>query len=278
MKLKLVYFSFIFSISCQILVGKNKDGRHFKKIVDKNNSTSVLFGESDDKKGRSTSRNVVKLNLTSTILTNPTIQYEFAFHNNMSAAVAFSYFTPKKIPNFYYRQKSNEQGWKNARFDGWSVTGEYRFYPGQKTERQAPNGFYFAPYYRYASYTLKADYVQTNGGVTRDFGMKGTYSGYTIGGMIGAQFLPSKNFSIDIWILGMGFGKSKLKLEGWAKDGQPILQDALTNDILEHLDDLGKFGKGNVELDVSTSAATLEITKLPMSSYRIIGICLGFAF
>jgi len=242
-------------------------------------SCETFYRPSDDKKKR-TSRNVIKLNLTQCFLTNPTLQYEIAVHNNISFAVSYAFLIPKKIPNLVWEQGNTGLGWKNGRFNGMSGIIEARYYPGKKEEYQAPHGFYISPYYKYSKYVLTGDYTMQgiNSGPNREFSVKGTYSGYAIGAMMGAQFILNDHFSIDIWILGMGFGKAKLVTELSVKDDQPLIQNETYNDIIDKVDELGKFGKGDIKLDVKEKSAVLEVGGLPKSNYRILGFCLGYAF
>ena len=236
--------------------------------------------EKEEKNDNRTSRSALKLNLTQLILTNPTIQYEFAFHNNISVAASFAYLIPKKIPNMIWEQDNSGIGWKNGRFDGMAGILEARFYPGKKEEYQAPHGFYVAPYYKYSKYTLTADYLQKGIGTSpdRELGVKGSFSGYIIGLATGAQFIINKHFSVDIWIYGMGFGKGKLVTELTSKDGLPLVVNETYNDVLQRVEQLGKFGKGDVSLEVTENKAVLEVGGLPKSNFRILGICLGYAF
>lgn len=251
----------------------------FKVLSFQKDSSETFLKPSEDKKKR-TSRNAIKLNLTQCFLTNPTIQYEIAVHNNISFAVSYAFLIPKKIPNLVWEQDNSGIGWKNGRFNGMSGIIEARFYPGKKEEYQAPHGFYVAPYYKYSKYTLTGDYTMqgVNSGPNREFGVKGTYSGYAIGAMMGAQFIINDHFSIDIWILGMGFGKAKLVTELVVKDDQPLIQNETYNDIIDKVDELGKFGKGDIKLEVKDKSAMLEVGGLPKSNYRILGFCLGYAF
>lgn len=264
--IKLILLSFFVSTASHVQAKEKDDPETF-------------FKPSDDKKKR-TSRNAIKLNLTQVILTNPTIQYEVAVHNNISFAVSYAYLIPKKIPALVWEQDNSGIGWKNGRFNGMSGIIEARFYPGKKEEYQAPHGFYVAPYYKYSKYVLTGDYTMQgiNSAPNREFGVKGTYTGYAIGGMMGAQFILNDHFSIDIWILGIGFGRGKLVTELTVKDDQPLVQNETYNDIIDKVDELGKFGKGDIKLEVKDKSAILEVGGLPKSNYRILGFCIGYAF
>jgi hypothetical protein len=44
-------------------------------------------------------KQVIKLNLSQLPLTNISLQYEYAFHKNMSGALGFSFFFPRTLPS-----------------------------------------------------------------------------------------------------------------------------------------------------------------------------------
>ncbi len=233
--------------------------------------------------GDRTSKQVVKLNLSQLVLRNISLQYEYGFHKNMSGALGISYLLPIKIPATVFEPSPNGDGYQLPKFGGWSVTPEFRFYPGKKEEHQAPHGFYLAPYFRYSKYTLSADYYDLQpSGFSRLYKAKASFGGFTGGLMLGSQWIISEHFSIDWWILGGGAGKGKLTLE--AKSDDPSLnlsaqeQADLKTDINNSMGELQNFSNGAVSIETTTNSAKVTIKGIPMASYRAFGICFGFAF
>ncbi len=235
------------------------------------------------------SKQVIKLSLSQLIFTNFSFQYEYAFHKNMSGALGLSFLLPRSIPGYFFKAPTdaNTSGYSLPNFGGWAITPEFRFYPGAKVNHQAPHGFYFAPYFRYAKYTLKANYtdVGTNAstGAPYDnhYAVKASYYGHTIGLMIGSQWIIGKHFSIDWWIVGAGAGRAKFSIEGTSTDANTNLSSAdqaqLNSDISGSMSDLGSFGKGTVVVTTTSNSAKVVVSGLPMLSVRA-GLTLGFAF
>ena len=229
---------------------------------------------------------VVKLNLFQLPLLNFSLQYECAFHKNLSGALGFSFLMPRGIPAAIYEPSQNANGFTLPRFNGWSVTPEFRFYPGKKVEHQAPHGFYLAPYFRYSKYSIGGEYqnysVDTNGVAHDDhYTMKASYYGFTGGLMMGSQWIIGEHFSIDWWIFGFGAGKAKFQIDATSTDGSIYLNAAdqaqLRTDITNNIGELGRFGAGSVSVETTTNSAKVTVSGLPMTSIRA-GLTVGFKF
>jgi len=236
--------------------------------------------------GSRTPKQVVKLNLSQLFLTNIALQYEYGFHKNFSAALGVSYLVPRKLPTLVYDEPSSVDGFISPKFGGFSITPEVRFYPGKKETRQAPHGFYLAPYFRYTRYKVSGDYNDVvSASVTNKYKGTATYSGNSFGLMIGSQWIIGKHFSIDWWIIGGGYGKAKLKLEAVAVDGNlnynAVQQENLKNDIKNNIGDLGRYGDGNLTVESTPNSASATVKGLSNISLRglvVFGLNLGFAF
>ena len=246
---------------------------------------SVLL-KSSVEAGSRTPKQVVKLNISQLFLTNLALQYEYGFHKNFSAALGVSYLVPRKMPTQVYDEPSSADGFISPKFGGFSITPEIRFYPGKKETRQAPHGFYLAPYFRYTRYTVSADYNEVvSPTVTNKYKGTATYSGNSFGLMIGSQWIIGKHFSIDWWIIGGGYGKAKLKLEAVALNENlnytDLEQENLKNDLKNNIGELGRYGDGNVTLESTPNSASATVKGLSNISLRglvVFGFNLGFVF
>ncbi len=228
-------------------------------------------------------KQVIKINLSQLALTNISLQYEYGFHKNFSAALGVSYLMPRNIPSQIFEPSSNAEGYQIPKFGGWSITPEIRIYPGKKVKHKAPHGFYLAPYFRYSKYTATAVYIDSVSVSERHtYDVKAAYSGFTAGLMIGSQWIIGKHFSIDWWIIGGGAGKAKLKLNAKSTDGSLNMnaqeQADLKTDINENLTELKSFGNGDVSIETTSNSATATVKGLPMNSLRGFGFTIGFAF
>ncbi len=218
-------------------------------------------------------KNVVKLNIFALGVQNFSLQYERAFTKKSSAALGFSFMPSRALPTSL--TDSDSSGLlKGLSISGFSVTPEYRWYPG--SEDGAPNGFYLAPYLRYASYSMSTDYAFTDPmtNTTALYPFEATYSGFGGGLMFGAQWLIKGKFSIDWWILGAHYGASTvtaaidMDLSALGPQGQAEMQAEL-NKI--------QLPIGTSTTKVTNSGVDMEFSGLPFAGIRS-GLTLGWAF
>ena len=82
--------------------------------------------------------NVLKTSLTSPFLRTFVLAYERAVNENVGAQLGFYYTGASTL---------------DVRFSGFALTPEFRYYLSE--EKQAPNGAFIAPFFRYQSFTLE---------------------------------------------------------------------------------------------------------------------------
>lgn len=236
-------------------------------------------------------RHVVKLNITPLAIGNIPLQYEFSFHKNLSAALGINVFNlPKRIRNQIISEDDGSgEGLTNFKIGGWSITPEFRFYPGKKEKHQAPHGFYLAPYFRYSKTNISGDFVSNlpdpnNSNVERPVttNMALGLGGYSMGLMIGSQWLIGKHFVIDWWILGAGSGKGRLTAE-LSQDAfvfSSSEQDELRETLENSFENIALPGYGSITPEVTTNetGAKLTLRGVPMTSVRAFGLSLGIYF
>ncbi|MBA3899279.1 MAG: DUF3575 domain-containing protein [Bacteroidetes bacterium] len=148
-------------------------------------------------------QHVIKWNVLPAAYKNFSFQYEKTFHEKMSGAVGFSYMPSRSLFSF------GKEGQKEVSFGGYSITPEFRYYVGRS---EAPYGFYFAPYLRFAKFKVTMDTDMISEAVGYDINEKffGTLTGFGGGLMIGSQWILGSGFSLDWWIVGAHFGFSTL--------------------------------------------------------------------
>lgn len=281
MKQKLSFLGIAFAVLC---AGKTIAGEPSKSIL-----FNTVTDSSATQVTRTTHRNVAKLNLFSLGLTNISLQYEYAFHKNMSAALGFSIMPSRGLPSFVPTTSDSIGILKAFKFSGFSITPEFRWYPGKKLENQAPHGFYLAPYFRYSSYSLSTifpyKYPQSNlsGGVDTtiiNMDITAKYSGFGVGLMIGAQWIIKNRVSIDWWILGGHYGSSSPSISF----SNPLISQISANPtaVQAFKDQIESISKslpmGKMQGDMNGSTATATITGLPFVGIRAFGLTLGYAF
>jgi hypothetical protein len=232
------------------------------------------------KKGGSSDgpRMVVKFNLFGLAVRNLPFQFEYAFHKNMSGALGVSMLIPRGLPSSF----TGGAEFGDLKFRGYSITPEFRFYPGKKEEHQAPHGFYFAPYARYQnfSFTASGSYANTDTatGASSMYKaeMKAYYKGLGFGMMIGAQWLLGEHITLDWYILGGHYGSGKAGLTVTAPEiGKLSPQDKAeveksANDAFEQI---------GSEVSVKYSGNTADFSiPAKIIGIRGLGLAIGYAF
>lgn len=241
-------------------------------------------------------KSVIKLNLLPIGLGDFSFQYEYAFHKNMSGALGLSFLSlPKNIKG----RILDSMGITNSKITGWAITPEFRFYPGEKKEHEAPHGFYLAPYFRYSKYHVTGQYLVdlpatagTGGTIvpppfgsttpTKSYNLdiKSTTTCYNFGLMIGYQWIIGEHFSIDWWIIGAGRGNSKLSCDfnsselNMSASDQAELKKQMDENV--NSNSFSPFSP-TVTNTTNTHGATTFVDGLPSVSLRS-GLTIGFAF
>lgn len=255
-------------------------------------STSTLYAQNtlDAASGNSTGKskpaknsskpgmNIVKFNLFSAGLKNYSFQYERVVTKHISLALGFRTMPSTGIP-FSSAIKNAADATDpntinmidNLRLKNTAITPEIRFYTGRKGYGR---GFYFAPYYRYASFSADNVPVEYSSGTgsSKTLNLMGNIKTNAAGLMIGAQWNLGKYVSLDWWILGAHYGSGKGTLNGIPS---APLSTAEQNDIKQTLDDIS-LPVGNVSNEVTANSVKL-IVDGPWAGIRG-GLTLGIRF
>jgi hypothetical protein len=167
------------------------------------------------------SRNVFKINLTALALKNYSFQYERILNRKISFAVAYRTMPSSSLPlkNMILDASNNNPDTKEAidalRLSASVFTPEMRIYMSKKGMGR---GFYFAPFYRYASFKatgMKFDY--TNSSNTKSsMLLSGKLTANTGGFLLGTQYPLGKHLCLDLWILGPHYGAGNGLFTGYA--------------------------------------------------------------
>jgi hypothetical protein len=128
-----------------------------------------------------TEKNVLKLNTLSLFVLTPSIFYERKISDMTSAQVGVGYM-----------------GYKvgDVRFTGLFLTPEFRIYP----KKNAIDGFYIAPYFRYMNLSVKSTTENRNASLS------------VLGGglLFGRQWITKSGFNMDLFFGGhYGSGSAK---------------------------------------------------------------------
>lgn len=247
-----------------------------KKITIALLSSLLMIAAGSNLKAQSPNPHIIKLNLFALGLSNISLQYEQGFHNNMSFAGGIAVLPSRTLPSRITDGVEDSSGTiANLKLNGFSATPEIRFYPGKKEKRQAPKGFYLAPYLRYTKYSMSSIFSFEDSSTVPPksvpVDMKISYSGFGGGLMIGCQWMIKDRVSIDWWILGIHAGSGKVTGE---LTSSIIAQNKA--EFEEQLSDI-EAPRGTVKTSVSGETAKIKLSGFPFGGIRT-GLCIGIAF
>ena len=213
----------------------------------------------------------IKMNILALSLGNISLQYEHTLNTHSSLCLGFSFLPSRGFPSVAVDKNSSDYDATAMKLSGWAITPEYRYYFSNK----GPKGFYVAPYFRYASYSLSGfgvNYASVTGGTKdRSAIAEGDITTAVGGLMFGSQWTLGSNWTLDWWILGAGFGSQKGTFTAYGNFTQEN-QD----DIHSSIADVDAPG---IDLTVTTTATTVEVAyKSSLPALRGFGLCLGYRF
>lgn len=220
--------------------------------------------------------NIVKINATSLIVKNISLQYERILNKKMSLALGLRFMPKTSLPfRGSIENAIDEEDVETLKFiheartGGFAITPEFRYYLGAGYGK----GFYLAPFVRYERFNIESIYPFTDeNDVPRDLDFKGHNSTVGIGLMVGSQFRLSDRLTLDWWILGPYYTSNSIKLTASGFS----LSDEGTEMLREDLED--------IEIAWLKAKATVENTSAELkasgsfAAVRGFGLCLGFKF
>jgi hypothetical protein len=223
-------------------------------------------------------KNIIKVNLSSIAFKNASLQYERVLKPKMSFALGVSIMPKSSLPfakTLKDEFSDNEDAMRaieTTELSNFSITPELRFYLSKKG---APQGFYIAPYARYAKMSFEQLYQFTasNNKVYKPV-INGDINFIGGGLMFGAQWSLSKSITLDWWILGAHTGSTSGLLSGTADMSDLTAADKqdLENDIED------------VDLPLLKTDATVSSNKVDVKfsggyvGARAFGFALGIKF
>lgn len=274
----------LFASTAPSLFAKKESGLQLGKKNEINSRALPVMAVNKMGKNADDKSNIaIKLNLTQLGFLNLSFQAEYGFHPKMSVALGYSRLLKRDL-GFVYQPEvdSLEDTFKMPTLKGFAVTPEFRFYPGGKDDKPAPNGFYIGAYLRFARYTVdqQVSYTEKTGNKkTYTADSKQTYGGYTAGLMIGRQWIIGDHFTIDWWIVGGGYGRAKYTYE-WVAPGANLSAADQASAKQAAEDNFDSFSALGLDGTVTTTSNSVKmsVSGLRMVSLRFMGLCLGYAF
>lgn len=250
-------------------------------------STAQTAETASDPAPEKKSKNIIKYNLFGIVAQANSWQAERALTKNFSVALTYAAIKKQPLPTRITNELQFEDPMmKLMQMQGRAITGEIRYYPGKKIEKQAPRGFYLAPYIRSAKYEVSSQYVYKNSSNNPASWPKGSldvkFSALGYGLSCGYQWVISNHISIDWTIVGAHYGKSKISGSFSSPELPNTLgEDVSTINIDADLNDAYPFNGTHASITYSTASgvgeATFDLTKVNWYGLRT-AISIGFAF
>jgi hypothetical protein len=204
--------------------------------------------------------NIIKANLTGLLFRSYGGQFERVINRRISVGLSYRNMPEGPIPfrNAVINQVADGDQEtidqiNSLRIKSMAITPEVRFYLGKKG---FGNGFYLAPFYRYATHeasNISVDYQGTGGANQID--------------------MSGKQIVLDWWILGPHYGGGNGDLRGVSSTPLTPSEQADLQNELENL--AYPFGV-KATVSVNANGATVQM-KGPVAGVRA-GIMLGFRF
>jgi len=222
-------------------------------------------------------QNIFKWNVSAVAISHYSFQYERVLGLNRSYAIGFGFSPEVSLPfkkdllKEFGDNEDARSAIESTKFTKITVTPEFRFY----INKNAPKGFYIAPFVRYTHMSIKQTYpFITINGVQHYVDMKGKFDGVGAGTLIGTQWTLGEVVTLDLWIAGPFIGYMNANFHG-------------TDDM----SDMTLADKGELKVDIESTDLpfwTVEATignntvdaklKGPFVGLRLAGFCVGFRF
>ncbi len=220
------------------------------------------------------SKDILKWNITGVAFNNINLQYERLITKRISLIIGAGYIIEGEIPYIKTLKESDIQIPDElliAKMSGLLFNLESRFYLGQGYGQ----GFYISPYYRYSEFNINNiifEYDNNHNSTNSEL----KTSAHNLGILLGSQWYldKSKKWVLDLWILGLHYGRGTGKLLpdnnnlSLTDEDQKNLRQKITNF------DIPLTSMETVEV---TSKSFLAKMKGPWAGIRF-GVSVGYRF
>lgn len=221
-------------------------------------------------------KNIVKVNASSLVLNNYSLQYERKVAPKISVALGVRYMPKDGLPfqeeaEDLFNLDESEINVGRFAMGNIAITPEARIYLSTKKNMR---GFYVAPYARYANFDMRVPvrYESNVVSVKRDADFDGKITSISGGVMFGTQYSFGR-FVLDVWLVGGHYGTSNGDLDvTFGTPLTPFEQQSLR-------DQLAEFDPKPFKFTYTVNANNAQMTADgPWAGIRGLGFNLGFRF
>ena len=226
--------------------------------------------------------NIIKYNVSGLLVKSHIVQYERVTSSKSSLALTVGFSPNTSLPfkdrliELYGNDAQARSAIESTSFNKLTLTAEYRFYLSKKT----PQGFYVAPFARYSTMSMEQNYSFVDSdNTTHNPRVKGTFTGFGGGVLLGSQWTLGSSVVLDLWLAGPFIGSQKAEFYGL--DDRQILNTAGVEADIESIDlplwDLDATVRNISSGGVQKGEITTTL-KGPFLGVRMLGFSLGFRF
>lgn len=239
-------------------------------------ASSCLLAQTDSVK-LPIKKNFVKLNLSSLIFKNVSLQYERVLSRKTSVALGVSFLPKTGLPfastlsDQFGDNEDAQRAIETTQLSNVAITPEFRFYLGKGNGK----GFYIAPFARYQHMHFEQVYSYTaSNGKKHTPLIGGSINNFGGGLLFGAQWMLGNKVSLDWWIAGPLYGSTSGNLSGIddMSDLSPADRADLKNDI-ESVD----IPLTKLEATIGQNRVDVKLSG-PYVGIRAFGFAFGFRF
>jgi hypothetical protein len=167
----------------------------------------------------------LKLNIGSAAIGAPGIAFEHVRKKKLAWQVGGAYLIPNQRESFFYKSLLNGRSMQSGKITGFSASIEHRWYT--KAARRAHMKPYVSLFSRFYQFDISVQFTDEQ--TDYDLGLKSQNIG--AGVQVGIQWVIRDKFSIDVAIIGAGYGRNSLSGEVTTTGGDPnigILEDDIS--------------------------------------------------
>ena len=217
-------------------------------------------------------KNVIKLGVSSGILSTISLNYERVLNDELSVAFTASYMLPHRASGFLDLQTENLDLTSGREISGWFLTPEVKWYLEKSDVRPAPRGFYLCAYARLSDLRLTAGFegvTDTSGTIKGDLQVDLIEAGLGVGA--GYQLLMAHDrVAIDFIFFGPRYSLYTVKVDAELQGDQQLIDDL--GQSLEQA-----LGRDIVPFDIELEKTGTTSTSSNGLGYRL-GFKVGYAF
>lgn len=157
-------------------------------------------------------KNVIRYNLSGALLFGTDKYIVFGYERVVNKRQSFSINIGRSnLPKLVSFSTDSVSVTKDLKNTGFHVSADYRFYLSKENRYDVPHGIYIGPFYSYNGYKRNNSWnYKTPNSSTNVATTETDFSIHVMGAEMGYQFVLWKRLTLDMLLIGPGFGRYKI--------------------------------------------------------------------